>query len=224
MKTGVPPNAKIPTLSTMAGTNDDDRKGVRPHAPTDPQLIDHFWSRNYGDADPIAHTLRDRHPDRWIRFHSLPAAKRYAETPAEWDTLLDRQNQVIDNLAMRGQPIVLLTSTWGFSATPAGAAANLLNLGLPVTPWRSVLESDDPWPVFLQLHHSTIDWQPGVLDHLIRLVADDHLRNVMLFQPDADWLIHPYDGGMDVILGNSADRDALAQTYNSWRSDRADGM
>ncbi len=186
--------------------------------------IDHFWSRNYGNAEPVAHELRDRHPDRWIRFHSLPAAKRYAETPAEWEILLDRQNQVIDNLAVRGQPIVLLTSTWGFSATPAGAAANLLNLGLPVTPWRSVLENDDPWPIFLQLHHSTIDWQPGVLDHLIRLVADDHLRNVMLFQPATDWLIHPYDGGMDVILGDFADRDALAQKYNSWRSDRADGM
>jgi hypothetical protein len=55
-------------------------------------------------------------------------------------------------------------------------------------------------------------------------VADDHLRNVMLFQPDADWLIHPYDGGIDVILGSSTDRDKLAQTYRAWRSDRADGM
>jgi hypothetical protein len=191
------------------------------------QLPDDFWSRNYGDAEPVAHELRDRYPDRWIRFHSLPAAKRYAETPAEWETLLDRQNQVIDHLAVRGQPIVIVTSTWGFSVTPAGAAANLLNLGLPVTHWRSVPQDEpqnDYAPVFLQLHYSTIDWQPGILDHLIRLVADDQLRNVMLFQPDADWLIHPYDGGMDVILGNSIDRDTLAQKYNAWRSDRADGM
>jgi hypothetical protein len=189
--------------------------------------IDDFWSRNFGNADPVAHELRDRLSSRWIRFHSLPTAKRYAETPAEWEILLDRQNQIIDNLAVRGTPIVIVTSTWGFSATPAGAAANLLNLGLPVTPWRSVLQSEienDYATVFLQLHHSTIDWQPGVLDHLIRLVADDQLRNVMLFQPEADWLIHPYDGGMDVILGTESDRDKLAQRYNAWRSDRPDGM
>jgi hypothetical protein len=211
----------------MSGTNDTPRKGERPLAPTSQLPIDTFWANNYANADPIAHELRNRLPSRWIRFHSLPAAKRYAETPAEWEILLDRQNQIIDNLAVRGTPIVLITSTWGFSATPAGAAATLLNLGLPVTPWRSIPQDElknDYATVFLQLHHSTIDWQPGVLDHLIRLVADDHLRNVMLFQTDADWLIHPYDGGMDVILGTESDRDKLAQTYNAWRSDRADGM
>lgn len=76
------------------------------------------------------------------------------------------------------------------------------------------------WHVFA----SEWEWRPGVLDPILRLVADDVIRNVMVSDPDCRWLHHPYDGGMDVILGSADARDQLRSSHADWLSSRSDGL
>ena len=52
------------------------------------------WRTRWGE-NPVAYELRDRHADRWVRFHSLPQSKRYAETEDEYEIILDRHHQVL---------------------------------------------------------------------------------------------------------------------------------
>lgn len=67
-------------------------------------------------------------------------------------------------------------------------------------------------------------WHPGVFDPIIRLVADDVLANVMVVSPDCRWLLHPYDGGMDVIAESEVVRNRLKACHAEWLSPRADGL
>jgi hypothetical protein len=47
-----------------------------------------FWQKNYPETPPTAHAFKHYLPTRWVRIHSLPESKRYADTAAEWKTLL----------------------------------------------------------------------------------------------------------------------------------------
>ena len=76
------------------------------------------------------------------------------------------------------------------------------------------------WHVFA----SERPWRPGALDGIIRLVADDVLMNVMIVAPDCRWLVHPYDGGMDVLAELQAARERLKAAFSGWLSARPDGL
>ena len=60
------------------------------------------WQRWYPNCEPIAHLIRREYPDRWVRFHSLPFSKRYAEEEAEYATVLERHNRILGELAREG--------------------------------------------------------------------------------------------------------------------------
>lgn len=38
------------------------------------------WDHNWRRCNPAADDLKHAYPERWVRFHSLPESKRYAET------------------------------------------------------------------------------------------------------------------------------------------------
>jgi hypothetical protein len=67
-------------------------------------------------------------------------------------------------------------------------------------------------------------WTAGTFDPLIRLIADDVVANVMIVALDCRWLLHPYDGGMDVILESRAARNELKARCPQWLSGRSDGL
>jgi hypothetical protein len=56
------------------------------------------WALWYPDCPPEGYLLRDEYPDVWLRIHSLPRSKRYAESPGEYAELLSRHNQVATDL------------------------------------------------------------------------------------------------------------------------------
>jgi hypothetical protein len=51
------------------------------------------WHRLRAGLFPIGYLLRRDGATHWLRFHSLPASKRYAETPDEWQILLSRRKR-----------------------------------------------------------------------------------------------------------------------------------
>jgi hypothetical protein len=76
------------------------------------------------------------------------------------------------------------------------------------------------WHVFA----SKWEWRPSLFDPIIRLVADVVVGNVMIVAPDCRWLLHPYDGGMDVILESPEARDLLRSSHSDWLSSHPDGL
>lgn len=189
------------------------------------------WPVRFLGCEPVAHLLRAALPDRWVRFHNLPDSKRYPGNQAEYDIVLDRQNQILDELVDGGSSIILLTTEY---SGPPGTVEVSAGAPLPrsidrgAKPWRSVpmhdLDGDFVEPSYWYIFSSELVWWPRVLDPVLRLVADDAIANVMVLPPDCRWLFHPYDGGMDVILETPDARDRLKSAHADWLSPRPDGM
>jgi hypothetical protein len=187
------------------------------------------WDNWFPGCPPVAYLLRDAFPDRWVRFHSLPGSKRYPESEAEYTTLLGRHNRVLEDLHRPVHPVTLLSTGYSDSPQWVRRQPELLSLDPEAVPWRTVamhelegLGFDDP--TYWHLFASKWEWRAGTFDPLVRLVADDVLANVMMVAVDGRWLLHPYDGGMDVLLDSTAARNRLKVTHPDWLSKRSDGL
>jgi hypothetical protein len=185
------------------------------------EALDNFWHQHFPETWPIAYELKRVYPDRWVRFHSLPKSKRYAETPEEQAIILERHNTVIDNLNISRSNLYLITSQWGDSATPDNDRDELNILDPNAIGWKSLplheLRKDD-YQVFLHLSVSKWEWLTGIFDSILPLVADDKIANVMIVNVVEQWVYHPYDGGADVILKSTIERDKVKQKYFAWLS------
>jgi hypothetical protein len=104
----------------------------------------------------------------------------------------------------------------------------LMELDPGAAPWRTValFNANDAssYPNYWHLFAGERVWHPGGFDPIIRLVADAVVANVLIVAPDCRWVLHPYDGGMDIIAEDRAERDRLASRFAGWLSARADGL
>ncbi|WP_236647992.1 MULTISPECIES: hypothetical protein [Micromonospora] len=194
---------------------------VTPSQELNPPALTELWEQRWSECPPFAHWLRGQYPDRWVRFHSLPGSKRYADNESEYGIVLDRHYTVLSELDP-GAVLLVVTSEWteGPPTTP-----QMWPRRSEVAPsawhWQTLLEDPEEEPeyrAYTQLYAETIAWQPGAIDVLLRAVADDELANVILAPTDLRWLYHPYDGGADVILPSRKQRDALKAQHRDWLS------
>jgi hypothetical protein len=170
--------------------------------------------------------LRAAFLNRWVRFHSLPGSKRYPEDDAEYAEVLARHNAVMGELARPGEQVVLVTTGYSGSPVPSRYYPELAAFDPGAAPWRTVDRVEEAFDElnYWHLFASARTWRPGEFDSLVRLVADDKVANVLVVAPDCRWVLHPYDGGMDVIAESPEHRGLLRAKYAVWLSARADGL
>jgi hypothetical protein len=186
------------------------------------------WDRCFPSCQPIGHHLRVAFPERWLRFHSLPGSKRYPEDCAEYAEVLARHNAILGELTRPGAQVVLVTTGYSHSPVPSRPYPEVIAFDPGASPWRTLamhrLEERFEEPSYWHLFASTWEWRPCTFDPLVRLVADDAVANVLVVAPDCRWVLHPYDGGMDVIAESPEARRLLRASNSSWLSPRADGL
>ena len=187
------------------------------------------WDSRFPNCPPIGYLLRDAFHDRWVRFHSLPESKRYPEDEAEYQILLERHNAILSVLADTTRCVVLLKTGYSETPQPVRSYAELDSLDPKAALWRTIpmhAVSPDFFsdPAYWHIYASEWQWHPGMFDPIIRLVASDTVANVLIVEPDCRWVLHPYDGGMDVIAETPADRGRLRAAHKDWLSARADGL
>lgn len=91
------------TVASMPTEDSADAAEKRmPHAGTivdvdamDPSTATASWNEQWPGCPPIGYELRHCRPDQWVRFHSLPGSKRYADNPAEYAELLYRHHTLL---------------------------------------------------------------------------------------------------------------------------------
>jgi len=180
----------------------------------------------FGTLPAVGHILRSATSDRWLRLHSLPNSKRYAETDAEYDELLRRHNELALELLGSDTRAVLFLHAWGTAADFPGTFSDFgwatqLDLdGSSPTVYPSP-DADDP---DLVVAGFSILWSPHSWDSLLRDIADDHLPSVVVLNPATGEAYAPYDGGADLFLANSERVAALSNRWGSWLSERSDGL
>lgn len=177
---------------------------------------------------PVAHELKNCLHDRWVRFHSLPGSKRYADDEAEYAEILRRHVTVLAGLLSGDGPgtdrelLVVMASWSGSELVPDDEAP----AGLPAADyWASILTGGVPGEeTRTYLRAAALRFPGEELSRLLRLVADDVLAGMIITTADMRWLYHPYDGGADVIAATPAERDQLRSEHPEWLSAHPAGL
>jgi hypothetical protein len=207
--------------------------GAGPGGPpgTDIGLLTRRWMTLWPDCRPIGHELRACAPGRWVRFHSLPGSKRYAQSEAEYGELLRRHHAVLADLcagagALAADELLVMSTAWSGSEEPAGRDPGLAALLPGAVYWTTVQREPDSdgFGYWTHVYVSSAPWRSGELSPLLRYVADDHTQDVILAGQDLSWLYHPYDGGADVITASARQRDILRERYPQWMSAHPTGL
>ena len=186
------------------------------------------WERWYPNCEPIGHLLRTEFSKRWVRFHSLPDSKQYPETETEYAEVLQRHNQILSKLARSDKAVVLVTTGYSETEVPMRSYTEVLELDRHAVPWRTVAmhRIDQEFSDLNYWHFFTSHriWSLGQFDPLFRLVADGEVANILIVATDCRWVLHPYDGGMDVIAESRGFRNDLKAGFSAWLSERRDGL
>ncbi len=137
--------------------------------------------------------------------------------------ILERHNTVLSELNLsQSEPLFLLSSEWTWN-TPKlleRTQENLLELDAKAMYWQSIRVDEE---MYQHLFVSIWIWRETVFDPILRLTANDKLANVMIVDCASKWLYHPYDGGADVILASTDERNILRDKYKMWLSNHPSG-
>jgi hypothetical protein len=189
------------------------------------ERLTRLWQDRTPAGPLLPYCLKTAYADRWVRFHSLPASKRYAENEAEYAVLLDRYNTVLDELFAGGE-VYVVTTDWSHPSEPTHWSDHRRALHPQGTLWTTLDDTDDPDPDFHTRWYFYADrrpWQRGCLDELLRAAADEALPGIFVADTELTRIHHPYDGGADVVLATSEERQRMRDRHSAWLSDHPSG-
>lgn len=185
-----------------------------------------YWDINYPESNPIGHELKSVYPNRWVRVHSLPKSKRYAESEDEYQIILDRQNKLISELIGENTEIIIASGQYEMELTDE-ISSELSDFGKFIK--CRTIELHKIYPkeyeddFFYDVYFRPDIWTRNSQNELLKNIADDEFR-AMFICPKRKCIVAPYDGGMDIIVETQEKRDEIKTKYKDWLSERDDGM
>ncbi len=185
-----------------------------------------YWELNYPESNPIGYKLRSYYPKRWLRIHSLPESKRYAESEEEYQIILNRQNELISNLIGENSDIIIATGQYEWETTNklSTEIVEYSNFDKVRTiDLHKIYPEEYDENDFFGVYITSGVWRKNNKNELLKNIADDEFR-AMFVCPKRNCIVAPYDGGMDIIVDTQEKRDELKTKYKDWLSERKDGM
>ena len=189
------------------------------------------WDLFYPNKLPISHYLIQDFPQFWFRIYSLPESKRYANTPEEYELLLNRHNKIITDCFGTGTSIFIVSGHY-FTAIRNNKAydpAFRLKYQFHLEQEINLIQANPEYydgedeDHFFRPCTVEVTWQTNQHNELLRKIADDELRAFMI-SFEQNIIVAPYDGGIDFIIFDEAKRNDLRNKYRDWLSPRADGL
>lgn len=173
-----------------------------------------LWSDVYAKFEPRAESLKLEFKPSWLRLYTLANAKRYAENTEEQTAIINRYNDILNDINPSGS-LFVLTCAWSDSPAPPTRLNKYEKLSEEY--WKTLNDNPgEPTPDFASYRHiyvSRVDWHKGCLNDLLAAVSNDEEAGVIIMPPTMNWLYHPYDGGVDVIVRSERIRKALEQKF-----------
>jgi hypothetical protein len=179
-----------------------------------------FWQSNFPKCPPINYLFKIFYNDRWLRIHSLPDSKRYAETAEEWQVLLQTQNSILDDLFSSNDEVILFTGVYS-NTTITFAENNFSDNHALKTFNFTALDKIDLYAIskdycekdtFFTPYFETIFYHSSTYNELLKSIANDEIRAFFL-NPMTKTIVAPYDGGIDIIFSDEATRNLNKTRY-----------
>jgi hypothetical protein len=187
-----------------------------------------IWRTFYPNAEPTGSLMRAADVHHWIRFHSLPFSKRYADTEEEYSTLLSRQNALASAVLGNDRPCWIVQACW---TTPEGFVELTdehemfrasLEFGLEHAFSFDVDMGDSAahWNVMA----GPVRWTQGGFDEVLLRIADEQSAPIIWISGESGAVFAPYDGGVDLFLTSEAKVKALRSKHADWLSSHPNGL
>ncbi|WP_225409332.1 DUF3885 domain-containing protein [Stigmatella hybrida] len=175
------------------------------------------WEHFFPEVPPVGFLLRKKHPERWLRFHTLPDAKRTPETASEVAEVLQRMGQISGEVFEPRAQAALWMTTFNQlrPSLPEEQGADFKAITQPPPIWVDALQ--DHFDVqHMVLWVRTQEWNWEDVASIFRDVSLDRLDYVTAFSVHTGAVICPYDGGIDIFLSDAQKRAALKRKFKSW--------
>ncbi len=187
----------------------------------------HFWVCNmtfereweffHGHTPPLAFRLRIIEGKPWVRFHALPASKRYAESQAQREEIRRRTTLLGNAILGEGEDCWLVQCRIEDDFTPR---YNTLQAELnPQLRYR-----DDENDYYWLASTSRVFWDAGSFDELLTAISDDRTGPTLWFSRNTGKIFSPYDGGFDLFPSDMTEVDNLRRQHPAWLSQEASGL
>ena len=168
------------------------------------------WARFYAGLWPAGWMLRTSGQLPWTRFHALPESKRYADTPDEYQIVLERAYELADQVLQEGAPCWLVTATYEDGEIGA----------LDSDSFFADEDGDEGW-----LFSATeVTWERGSVDAILAEIAQDRAGPTLWFSRETGKIFAPYDGGFDIFLRSPEEVEEMKTKYGEWRSSHPEGL
>jgi len=182
-----------------------------------------WWQAQFGEIPPRGHILRRALPEHWVRFHSLPDSKRYAESVDEYREIQQRHLSIASVLFSANEPMYVFRAHEAEVRLRGKArhqlAGRQFREAVTVLPPGIRQDGEDRFYVRALVSR----WKPDFFEDSIRLLADWREVGISFVSPATRNIVCPYDGGMDVFTFSIAPEE-LCSRFAAWRSSRPDGM
>ena len=185
-----------------------------------------LWSRFHDGHWPVGYRLRESGAANWVRFHSLPNSKRYADSDDERRIILQRQNLLAAEV-LKSDPCWLVQTHW---VTPAGMV-DVADVNDPFAATRqfgleSVFEfaQDNDDEVVWRVHAGPVRWTEGSFDALLASIAEGEAGPTLWMSEATGSIFAPYDGGIDLFLAEAGPVASLKMKHGDWLSSHPEGL
>lgn len=188
----------------------------------------HIWSRFHEGHWPVGYRLTGSEAANWVRFHSLPNSKRYADSDDERRTILQRQNSLAAEV-LGSDPCWLVQTHW---ITPAGVT-DVADVYDPFAATRQfdlkpafefADDDDDEDPVLWRVHAGQTRWTDGGFDELLTSIAEEQAGPTLWMSEMTGSIFAPYDGGVDLFLAKPKEVASLKRRHRDWLSSHPAGL
>jgi hypothetical protein len=189
-----------------------------------PDEFKETWHGKYSLCLPIASCLRSAYADFWMRIHTLPDSKRYADNEQEMLEILRRHNKILNDLFNVDSTYYVVTVGYSSDQIPVTTYSKLYDELPSVYLFSQSIEESQDEPCYWHFYYSEREWKLNGEDSILRLIADDEVENVLFVNFDKSIIYHPYDGGADIIFPSMKIRDDKIEQYSEWLSSHSSGL
>ncbi len=186
-----------------------------------------FWRTNFPNCPPVSYLFKLHLNELWLRIHSLPDSKRYAENEEETQEMLRRQKKIFDEVIGESDGFLVCL---GYDENPVKIyakefpyLASLLTQESKPIALKSVKADRKP-NEFFQAGFGKQKMRFDDLSEIFIAVANWRITHFFILNIQSKRLFAPYGGGVDLILESSVKRDELKEKYKNWLSSHAKGF
>lgn len=194
--------------------------------------FDYKWNKLFPNKVPISYLFKHYFPKSWIRLHSLPNSKRYADHAVEIDLLLRRQNQIISDCLPPSTTIFIVSGNYFIGDSSIANYDQVAELQYNfISGSRINLHEIDPEyfddgennDLYFTPMFTEIVWEQNLHNDLLLKIANDETR-AFLISFEKKIIIAPYDGGLDIIIDDFNLKNQIKQKYREMLSTRDDQL